>query len=117
GEVMAIGRTLEESLLKAVRSLEVGLIHPEWPAFAKLSDDELSKQIIQANDERLFYLAEAFRRDYTIEEVAELSKMNPFFLDKIKHIVELERELAAHKADLGLLAEVKRYGFADEEIA
>ncbi|MGO2946252.1 MAG: hypothetical protein ACTICW_10790, partial [Lacticaseibacillus paracasei] len=61
GEVMAIGRTLEESLLKAVRSLEVGLIHPERPAFAKLSDDELSKQIIQANDERLFYLAEAFR--------------------------------------------------------
>ena len=117
GEVMAIGRTLEESLLKAVRSLEVGLIHPRRPEFSKLSDDELSKHIIQANDERLFYLAEAFRRDYTIDEVAELSKMNPFFLDKIKHIVELERELAAHKADLSLLAEVKRYGFADEEIA
>ena len=81
GEVMAIGRTLEESLLKAVRSLEVGLIHPRRPEFSKLSDDELSKHIIQANDERLFYLAEAFRRDYTIDEVAELSKMNPFFLD------------------------------------
>lgn len=117
GEVMAIGRTIEESLLKAVRSLEVGVIHLERPEYQSVSDDELTDQIIQPNDDRLFYLAEVLRRGFTIEELAELSRINPFFLDKIKHITEIETELAANKGDLDMLAIAKRNGFADQTIA
>lgn len=117
GEVMAIGRTIEESLLKAVRGLEVGAIHLWRPTDAAVTDDDLSQKLITPTDERLFFLAEAFRRDYTIDEVAELSGINPFFLDKLKHIIELERELQTHKGDLDELLIAKRNGFADQTVA
>lgn len=117
GEVMAIGRTAEEALLKAVRGLEVGAIHLWRAEDQNLSDADLSAKIITPNDERLFYIAEAFRRDYTIEEIAELSNINPFFLDKILHIVELERSLRANVNDEDLLRIAKRNGFADATIA
>lgn len=117
GEVMAIGRTIEESLLKAVRGLEVGAVHLCLPEAAKMSDEELTAKIVTPNDMRLFYLAEAIRRQFTIQELHELSSINLFFLDKLKHIVELEDQLKAQPNDDDLLAVAKRNGFADEEIA
>jgi carbamoyl-phosphate synthase large subunit len=116
GEVMAIGRNIEESLLKATRSLEVGATHLYREKYRHVSEQDLSDHIITPTDERLFYLAEAFRRDYTINEVAELSHINPFFLAKIQHIVVLERTLQAHVADLPTLWQAKRNGFADATI-
>lgn len=117
GEVMAIGRTLEESLLKAIRGLEVGAIHLENATAHQASEQELTEKIITPNDERLFYLAEAFRRGFTISELHQLTKINEFFLDKILHITELEQELAAAPQDFDLLKIAKENGFTDQKIA
>ena len=117
GEVMAIGRNIEESLLKACRSLEIGVYHNEMPELADVTDDALVEKIVKAQDDRLFYLSEAIRRGYTIEELSELTKIDIFFLDKLLHIFELEQELATHVGDVEVLKEAKRNGFSDRKIA
>ena len=117
GEVMAIGRNIEESLLKACRSLEIGVYHNEMSELADVTDDALVEKIVKAQDDRLFYLSEAIRRGYTIEELSELTKIDIFFLDKLLHIFELEQELATHVGDVDVLKEAKRNGFSDRKIA
>ena len=117
GEVMAIGRNIEESLLKACRSLEVGVDHNELPALSQVSDDELMRKIVKAQDDRLFYISEAIRRDYSPDEIAELTKIDVFFLDKLLHIYEIEQELASHIGDSYVLKKAKQNGFADTKIA
>ena len=117
GEVMAIGRNIEESLLKACRSLEIGVYHNEMPDLANVTDDALVDKIVRAQDDRLFYLSEAIRRGYTIEELSKLTKIDLFFLDKLLHIFEIEQVLAANVGDIALLKEAKRNGFADRKIA
>lgn len=117
GEVMAIGRNIEESLLKAVRSLEIGTYHLEIPELAEKSDAEVTQKMVRAQDDRLFYVAEALRRGYSIEEIAELTKIDLFFLDKLLHVWELEQALTTAPKDLDLLKEAKENGFADRKIA
>lgn len=117
GEVMSIGRNIEESLLKAVRSLEIGTHHLEISEFAEVTDDVLTEKIIKAQDDRLFYLAEAIRRGYTIEELADLTKINLFFLDKLLHIIEIEQALQQAPNDLEVLKTAKQNGFTDRKIA
>ncbi|HEL0020497.1 TPA: carbamoyl-phosphate synthase large subunit [Streptococcus equi subsp. zooepidemicus] len=117
GEVMAIGRRIEECLLKACRSLEIGVHHNELKGLDTISDHELVAHIVRAQDDRLFYLSEALRRGYSIEELAGLTKIDLFFLDKLRHIVELEQELVKKPVDIDLLTEAKRYGFSDQKIA
>jgi carbamoyl-phosphate synthase large subunit len=117
GEVMAIGRNLEESLLKAVRSLETGAYHLEIKNLEKLDDKELKEKCIEADDERLFAVAEALRRGYTIHELWEWTKIDLFFLHKFSKIIELERMLAAAPYDNELLEEAKKKGFTDQKIA
>ncbi|MEO2518193.1 carbamoyl-phosphate synthase large subunit [Enterococcus avium] len=117
GEVMAIGRNIEESLLKAVRSLEIGTYHAELPELSEVTDDELTEKMVKAQDDRLFYLTEAIRRGYSIEEINELTKVDLFFLDKLLHIVELETALAQNKKDVELLKKAKQNGFTDVKIA
>lgn len=117
GEVMAIGRNFEESILKAVRSLEIGTIHLEMPALAQVSDDVLTEKLIHPQDDRLFYIAEAIRRGYPITELAELTKIDIFFLDKFLHIIEIEQALTAHKGDVATLRLAKRNGFTDVKIS
>lgn len=117
GEVMAIGRNIEESLLKAVRSLEIGTYHAELPELAEVSDDALTEKMVKAQDDRLFYLTEAIRRGYSIEEINELTKVDLFFLDKLLHIVELETALAKSINDSELLKQAKQNGFSDIKIA
>lgn len=117
GEVMAIGRNIEESLLKAVRSLEIGTYHAELPELSEVTDEELTEKMVKAQDDRLFYLTEAIRRGYSIQEINELTKVDLFFLDKLLHIVELETELAQNKKDTTLLKQAKQNGFADVKIA
>lgn len=117
GEVMAIGRNIEESLLKAVRSLEIGTYHAELPELSEVTDDELTEKMVKAQDDRLFYLTEAIRRGYSIQEINELTKVDLFFLDKLLHVVELERALAQKKKDVSLLKQAKQNGFSDVKIA
>ena len=117
GEVMAIGRNIEESLLKACRSLEIGVHHNEMPELASVSDDALIEKVVKAQDDRLFYVSEAIRRGYTPEEIAELTKIDIFYLDKLLHIFEIEQELGAHPQDLEVLKTAKLNGFSDRKIA
>lgn len=117
GEVMAIGRNIEESLLKAVRSLEIGVCHVELSELAELSDNQLTEKIIKAQDDRLFYVTEAIRRNYPIKEIAEMTKIDLFFLDKLLHIVELEKALEQAPNDLTVLKKAKQNGFTDKKIA
>ncbi|WP_010579969.1 carbamoyl-phosphate synthase large subunit [Liquorilactobacillus vini] len=116
GEVMAIGRTAEEAVQKAVRSLEIDERDLFSPAAKQASDDQLEEKLVHPQDDRLFYLAEAFRRGYTLDEVHELTKINLYFLDIIKHLTELEQQLSSQPNNQQLLATAKRYGFSDYTI-
>ncbi|MGN9865633.1 carbamoyl-phosphate synthase large subunit [Bacillus swezeyi] len=117
GEVMAIGRTWEESLLKAVRSLEADVYHLELKDAAEITNEVLEKRIKKAGDERLFYLAEAFRRGYTVSDLHEFSAIDLFFLHKLEGIIRFEEKLKAGHGDLGLLKEAKELGFSDRFIS
>lgn len=117
GEVMAIGRNIEESLLKAVRSLEIGCIHVEVPELNQVDDALLMNRIVKAQDDRLFYLAEALRRGFSIEELHQMTKIDLFFLDKLLHIIEIEQQLKEAIQDVDTLRLAKQNGFADKKIA
>ena len=114
GEVMAIGRTIEESLLKAVRSLEIGKLGLEPEPW---TDDALREELGVPTDKRLFAVAEAFRRGWPVGKVAELSAWDPFFLEKVRAIVAMEAHLHGRRPSPALLAEAKRMGFSDARIA
>ena len=117
GEVMAIGRNLEESILKAVRSLEANVYHIELEGMSALENDEINKRLAKPDDERLFVVGEALRRGYTIDEIFELSKIDRFFLHKFAGIVALEKKLQETPGDIELLQEAKEKGFSDVAIA
>ncbi|WP_042356308.1 carbamoyl-phosphate synthase large subunit [Bacillus rubiinfantis] len=117
GEVMAIGRSFEESLLKAIRSLEAGVYHFELLGAEDITDELLEKRIKKAGDERLFYIAEALKRGITIEAINQWSGIDLFFLHKLQGIIELEDKLKTNRYNLELLFEAKRKGFTDKKIA
>ena len=117
GEVMAIGRTLEESLLKAIRSLEYGVHHLGLPNGDEFTLDKIIRRIKLAGDERLFFIGEALRRDVSIQKIHEYTKIDLFFLNKMKNIIDLEHLLKDNKNDIGLLRKAKIYGFSDRVIA
>ncbi|MFC0558672.1 carbamoyl-phosphate synthase large subunit [Halalkalibacter alkalisediminis] len=117
GEVMAIGRNLEESLLKAVRSLEAGYDHIYDAKIAKLETEDLLKRIQKADDERLFELAELLRRGEEVQTLCELTKIDRFFMQKLARIIAIEQELTESPNDLELLQKAKERGFSDIAIA
>ena len=87
------------------------------PELVDVSDDALIEKVVKAQDDRLFYVSEAIRRGYTPEEIAELTKIDIFYLDKLLHIFEIEQELGAHPQDLEVLKTAKLNGFSDRKIA
>ncbi|MGX7023766.1 carbamoyl-phosphate synthase large subunit [Vagococcus hydrophili] len=117
GEVMSLGRTIEESLLKAVRSLEIGAYHIELDELKPLTDDEITYGMIHAQDDRLFYVSEAIRRGFTIYEIADFTKIDVFFLDKLLHIIEVEKMVIENPKDDELLKQAKELGFSDNYLA
>ncbi|ANZ33596.1 carbamoyl-phosphate synthase large subunit [Staphylococcus carnosus] len=117
GEVMAIGRTYEESLLKAIRSLEYGVHHLGLPNGESYDLDYIKERILQQDDERLFFIGEAIRRGTTLEEIHEMTQIDYFFLNKFQHIIDIEHELKDHKGDIEYLKYAKDYGFSDKVIA
>ncbi|PFG06780.1 carbamoyl-phosphate synthase large subunit [Bacillus sp. es.034] len=117
GEVMAIGRTFEESLLKAIRSLESNTYHMELSDADQFTDEWIEKRIRKAGDERLFYIGEALRRGVTIETIHEWSKIDLFFLYKMNRIIEFEKELASNPFNFELGEKAKRMGFSDITMA
>ncbi len=117
GEVMALGRTFEESIMKAVRSLEIGLFSLELPALHMATDEELWRRVEHPDDERLFVLYELLSRHASIEELYEVTKVDPFFLRKLDKIRNLANRLREDGLTDELLYEAKRSGFVDEYIA
>ena len=116
GEVMAIGRSFEESLLKAVRSLETGVCHIHHEKFDTISSKELMEGIGNPTDERLFAIGELIRRNVDMEEIYQATKIDRFFLDKLENIVLHEKELSAHIGCVDCLRKAKEMGFSDEYI-
>ena len=118
GEVMAIASTFEGGLMKAVRSLEQNVESLHLPVIDEMSDEELDAEVRRIDDRRLFALAECFRRGRSLEELAGITKIDPWFLEGILALVEMEKELAAG-ADLSYdrLLAAKRMGYTDRTIA
>ncbi|OIA99997.1 carbamoyl phosphate synthase large subunit [Paenibacillus sp. LC231] len=118
GEVMAIGRTFEESIHKAVRSLEIGVHRLYLKGANELSDEVLQERLIKADDERMFLIAEAFRRGYGLQQIQDLTKIDWWFLDKIERLIKYEDHIRSEAAlTYETLYEAKRLGFTDRAIA
>ncbi|MCZ8535578.1 carbamoyl-phosphate synthase large subunit [Paenisporosarcina quisquiliarum] len=117
GEVMAMGRTFEESILKAVRSLETGQFHLDLKNADALLDEWIEKRIRRAGDERLFFIGEALRRGVTIDTIHEWSQIDLFFLNKFQNIVKYEEVVSEHPFDFDVAKKAKRMGFADATLA
>ncbi|MDO7786215.1 carbamoyl-phosphate synthase large subunit [Desulforamulus aquiferis] len=120
GEVMSIDRTFESALMKAIRSLEIGLFGLQIPEFQALSQEELEQKLVKAEDQRLFAVAEFFRRGGTVNQAASLSAIDVFFLEKIYQVVAFEETLRRDVPLTGLtrerLLQAKAYGLADRYI-
>ncbi|MGM9550954.1 MAG: carbamoyl-phosphate synthase large subunit [Clostridia bacterium] len=117
GEVMSIGRNFEESLLKAIRSLEIGV----WHLYNKKFDEEKTENLLDyikiGTDDRIYAIAELLRRDTEIEKICEITQIDRFFVRKLKNIVDEEAWLKNHVGNIEELKKAKKMGFSDKEIA
>ena len=116
GEVMSIGRTLEESLLKAVRSLETGVCHIYHKKFDTCTVEELLNYIRKGTDDPLYAIAQLIRKGIDLLIIYNHTKIDMLFLEKFKNIVEMESVVAANKGDIETLKDAKRMGFSDKYI-
>ncbi|SHE37909.1 carbamoyl-phosphate synthase (glutamine-hydrolyzing) large subunit [Caloramator proteoclasticus] len=120
GEVMAIGRNFEEALLKGVRSLEIGAYSLEFKKYRNIDIDELKQSIKEPTDEGLFIIAELLRRGIGATEISNITKIDKFFIYKIKNIVDKEeklKKLSLRDINREVLIEYKKIGFSDRAIA
>ncbi len=117
GEVMSIGRTLEESLLKGIRSLETNACHIFLEKFEKMTANDLLEYIEEGTDDRIFAIAALIRKKTDIDLIFEKTKIDRFFLRKIKNIVDTEQKLKNSVGDYHTLYSAKRMGFSDKAIA
>ena len=119
GEVMAVGRTFEESLQKAIRMLDIGndglvLNRSNMQTY---SEEDLEDKLSHFNDLILYHVAAAIKLGFTTERIYKLSAINPWFIEKIRNIVEIESKIKKHSLDKPLLLESKKAGFSDNQIA
>ena len=120
GEVMAIDRSFEGALNKAIRSLELKINSLEWPGMRDYTDTELEELLIEPNDLRLFVIGEALMRNFTVKQVAELTQMDDWYLNKIKGIMDCENDLKQFSwphTNTELLKKAKHLNVSDERIA
>ncbi|MBQ0027852.1 MAG: carbamoyl-phosphate synthase large subunit [Lachnospiraceae bacterium] len=120
GEVMSIGRSFEESILKSIRSLEIGVYHLYMSKFDELDTNVLLNYIAKSCDDRIYAIAELLRRGVTVEEIVRRSTIDTFFIDKLANIIVMEKEVGKYSlADIpeDLFYEAKRMGFGDKELS
>jgi carbamoyl-phosphate synthase large subunit len=122
GEVMAIGRTLQESLQKALRGLEIGVdgFDPQVDPDSGEANKQVRKELLRTGPDRIFYVADAFRLGWSIEDVFELTRIDPWFLAQIKELMDMEAEVAGQGVealDQQRLRQLKRKGFSDSRLA
>lgn len=116
GEVMSVGRTFEESLLKAIRSLETGVIHLYMKEFEKEDKKALMEYIKIGTDDRIFAIAQLLRMGESVSDIREQTCIDPFFLDKMKKIIDMEKELEQCVGNKELLYLAKKAGFSDRAV-
>jgi len=124
GEVMAIGRTFEEALQKAIRSLEIGRYGLGNLKNKNLSREEIVYNLVNPSHDRIFYIKHALENGFSVKEIHELTKIDPWFIEKIMNIVRIENELKEYSKKGSLenlpdevLKRAKQYGFSDHQIA
>ena len=117
GEVMSIDRSFEGALLKAVRSLEIGVHRLSIPEIASLSTEEVRKKLALINDERIFMVAEALRREISVDEIHKSLKLIIFSSIRLKNIIKMEVRLQSEDHTPELMLAAKKLGFADKSIA
>ena len=117
GEVMGIGATLEECMLKSVRSLEIGVCHLHMPKFDNKSNDELMEYIKEFRDDSIYAVAQLIRNGVSVDTLHDVTKITHLFLETIKKIVDFEKVIAANVMDNDVLKEAKKMGFSDKFIA
>ena len=119
GEVMSVGRCFEESFLKAIRSLEESKVHLHMEKFDSdhMQVDELLKYIQEGTDDRVYAISQLMWLGVDASLICDITQIDMFFLDKIKKIVDFEKELEGAPGDLALLKEAKRLGFSDAYVA
>ena len=117
GEVMSLGRTIEECLLKAVRSLEIGVCHLYMPKFDDWTADQMMDYIKIGTDDRIYAIAELISRGTDIGRIADATKIDILFIEKIKNIIMMEEAVAAAPMDVEVLKDAKKMGFSDKYIA
>ncbi|MEI7026776.1 carbamoyl-phosphate synthase large subunit [Paenibacillus sp. y28] len=117
GEVMAIGRTFEESIHKAIRSLEIGVHRLALKEADQIDKETLELRLRKPDDERMFLIAEAYRRGYTLQQIQDLTNIDWWFLGKLEGLIQFEAELQQDELTPELLLEAKRKGFTDRAIA
>ena len=117
GEVMSIGRTFEESLLKAIRSLEIGVWHLYSKKFDDVSTEEILSYIAIGTDDRIYAIAELLRRGVEVEKICKITGIDKFFVKGLNNITEEETTLKSAKGDKLQLLKAKKMGFSDREIA
>ena len=116
GEVMSIGRNFEESFLKAVRSLEIGLFHVKHPKFDSMGQVELLKYIEAGTDDRVYAIAQLLRLDCNVDKIINATGIDKFFISKLQKIVAMEGYLKNNKLDMEVLRLAKETGFCDRAI-
>ena len=117
GEVMSIGRTAEESLLKAIRSLEIGLCHLHHPKLDSVDTDVMLSYVKNGSDDRIYAIAELLRRGVSHKTINEITGIDMFFIRKLSNIIDMERKLINSVLDKDILREAKKLGFSDKAIA
>ena len=116
GEVMSVGRTIEESLLKAIRSLEIGINHLYMAKFDDEETESLLKYIKIGTDDRIYAIAELLRRKTDENEIASITGIDIFFIRKLRNIIRMEELLSENKNNIEMLFEAKKIGFSDVQI-
>ena len=117
GECMSVGRTFEESLLKAIRSLEIGVFHLHNAKFDDEDTNALLDYIKIGTDDRIYAIAELLRRDIVLDTINKITGIDMFFLRKFQNIIEMEKTIREGKENLDVLKKAKKFGFSDKEIA
>ena len=117
GECMGIGSTLEECMLKSVRSLEIGVCHFYMPKFENMPKKKILEYIQEFHDDNIFAIAQLLRQDVSVEELHDITKITSFFLETVKNIVDMEKKLAKNIKSIEVLQEAKKMGFSDKYIA
>ncbi len=117
GEVMGIGSTLEECLLKSVRCLETGATHFRLAKFDNYTESQLRDYIAEFRDDGIFAVAQLIRLGVSVDELHKLTMITPYFLEAVKRIVDFEATIKNNTNDLEVLKEAKKLGFSDNYIS